>query len=491
MSLRDLNLITENKIIDEENIIIGSGAGGSTISYELLKNKKKSIILEEGPNIPNFKNTNIGKSIVSLYKNNGATPIYSLNGGPLIGYGQGSCVGGSTYVNAGYFSGTSEIIFKKWLSEQKTVMSFNEFQKLYNEIRSELKVNTENLTLKDEDSKFIYERSKTLNWKVDKCERFSSGFLGDKKHSMNFTYHKELMRNNIDIIYNCKVDKIITNGGFATSLISYDRVRKKKKLFKFKNLFINCGPISSPHLLLKNNLIKPDKKSKNFQFHINFKILVKFKKEINFNTNHKFDPDKPVSIYFMREFENEGVLLSAANSELPYMLATSSHFNDKIKKDIYLNPTHYAMYVYQIKSNSRGNVQNLFNNPLVSYNYNLSDNEQIKKAIERISNFFLCRETDFILFPIENSLPVKNNKDKINLLENFDHKKLHLVSVHGMSSLSVSNQKDSLTDYFGKLKGFKNIFINDASILPGNTGESPQASIMAFAKFIGKNLNLN
>lgn len=85
MSLRDLNLITENKIIDEENIIIGSGAGGSTISYELLKNKKKSIILEEGPNIPNFKNTNIGKSIVSLYKNNGATPIYSLNGGPLIG----------------------------------------------------------------------------------------------------------------------------------------------------------------------------------------------------------------------------------------------------------------------------------------------------------------------------------------------------------------------------------------------------------------------
>ena len=35
----------------------------------------------------------------------------------------------------------------------------------------------------------------------------------------------------------------------------------------------------------------------------------------------------------------------------------------------------------------------------------------------------------------------------------------------------------------------QNIYINDASILPGNTGESPQASIMAFAKFIAKNLN--
>ena len=99
------------------------------------------------------------------------------------------------------------------------------------------------------------------------------------------------------------------------------------KLFriKFKNLFINCGPISSPHLLMKNNLIKY-KNQNNFKFHINFRVIVKFKKNVNFNFNRNYNPDAPVSIYFLREFEKEGVLVSAANSELPYLLATASHF---------------------------------------------------------------------------------------------------------------------------------------------------------------------
>ena len=48
-----------------------------------------------------------------------------------------------------------------------------------------------------------------------------------------------------------------------------------------------------------------------FEFHINFKVLVKFKSVINSNLS-------TVSQYFMREFEKEGVLLSAANSEIPY-----------------------------------------------------------------------------------------------------------------------------------------------------------------------------
>ena len=93
MAIKNLNSFDQTKIIDEENVIIGSGAGGSTIAFELLKKGKKSIILEEGPDVRDSDNFNVGKSIVNLYKNNGATPLLSLNGGPLIGYGQGSCVG--------------------------------------------------------------------------------------------------------------------------------------------------------------------------------------------------------------------------------------------------------------------------------------------------------------------------------------------------------------------------------------------------------------
>ena len=41
-----------------------------------------------------------------------------------------------------------------------------------------------------------------------------------------------------------------------------------------------------------------------------------------------------------------------------------------------------------------------------------------------------------------------------------------------------------------EVKNYENIFINDARILPGNTGESPQASIMVMVKNNIKNLKL-
>tara|TARA_B100001123_G_C15343592_1_gene1036062 strand:+ start:937 stop:2412 length:1476 start_codon:yes stop_codon:yes gene_type:complete len=491
MSLKNLNSIQENNVIEEENVIIGSGAGGSTIAYELLKQGKNSLILEEGPNINDLDFSNIGKNIINLYKNNGATPMMSSNKGPLIGYGQGSCVGGSTYVNAGYYSNTPEWIYDNWIKEERTILDYKEFQRFLNEIRSELKINTENLTKKDGDSKYLFEKSKKLDWKIDKCERFSSAILGQEKQNMNETYHKKILKENMDIIYNCKIEKININNRQAKSIVAINKINKKKYFFKFKNLFINCGPISTPHLLLKNNLIRFNNFNRNFEFHINFKIIVKFKNEINFNSSKKFDPNSPVSIYFLREFEKEGALLSSANSELPYLLATSSHFNEDIKKDIFMNFSHYAMYIYQIKSNSLGKIKSIFNNPYVEYEYDHRDNEEIKKAIKRTSKFFIGRDVDFMLYPFENSKPINNIQEATYLSENFNYKKLHLVSVHGMSSMRSSKYENSLTDYYGKLKGYQNIYINDASILPGNTGESPQASIMAFAKFVAKNLPNN
>ena len=489
MPLKNLNDF-KSEVIENENVIVGSGAGGSTVAYELLKKNKDSIILEEGPNINGINKSNIGISIANLYKNNGATPIYSFNGGPLIGYGQGSCVGGSTYVNAGYFSGTPEWVYNEWLKQERLKTSYSEFQKLYEEIKSEINVSTENITKLDGASEIMSLIANKKKLKIEKCERFSDGITGNEKNNMNSTYHKSLLKKNIQIIHDCKVVKILSKNNRAYMITVKDKKNGKKVNIKFKNLFICCGPISSPHLLMKNKLINNQKNQNNFEFHINFKVLVKFKKDTNLNLNRSYDPDHPVSVYFMREYEREGALLSSANSELPYMLATSSHFNEKIKRDIYQNFNKYCMYIYQIKSNSFGQVRDFFGNPFVDYKFDQKDTSFIKSAINRVSNFFLENEAEKIFYPIEGSTGIRNLKESNEVSENLNVKKLHLVSVHGMSSLRSGKEENCHTNYSGKLKNYENIFINDASILPGNTGESPQASIMVMVKNNIKNLKL-
>ena len=489
MPLKNLNDF-KSEVIENENVIVGSGAGGSTVAYELLKKNKDSIILEEGPNINGINKSNIGISIANLYKNNGATPIYSFNGGPLIGYGQGSCVGGSTYVNAGYFSGTPEWVYNEWIKQERLKTSYSEFQKIYEEIKSEINVSTENITKLDGASEIMSLIANKKKFKIEKCERFSDGITGNEKNNMNSTYHKSLLKKNIQIIHDCKVVKILSKNNRAYMITVKDKKNGKKVNIKFKNLFICCGPISSPHLLMKNKLINNQKNQNNFEFHINFKVLVKFKKDTNLNLNRSYDPDHPVSIYFMREYEKEGALLSSANSELPYMLATSSHFNEKIKRDIYQNFSKYCMYIYQIKSNSFGQVRDFFGNPFVDYKFDQKDTSFIKSAINRVSNFFLENEAEKIFYPIEGSTGIRNLKESNEVSENLNVKKLHLVSVHGMSSLRSGKEENCHTNYSGKLKNYENIFINDASILPGNTGESPQASIMVMVKNNIKNLKL-
>ena len=489
MPLKNLNDF-KNEVIENENVIVGSGAGGSTVAYELLKKNKESIILEEGPSINGINKSNIGINIANLYKNNGATPIYSFNGGPLIGYGQGSCVGGSTYVNAGYFSGTPEWVYDEWLKEERLKTSYSEFQKLYEEIKSEINVSTESVTKLDGASEIMNFIANKKKFKIEKCERFSDGISGNEKNNMNSTYHKSLLKKNVQIIHDCKVIKILLKNNRAYMITVKDKKNGKKVNIKFKNLFICCGPISSPHLLMKNKLIYNQKNQNNFEFHINFKVLVKFKKDTNLNSNRSYDPDHPVSVYFMREYEKEGALLSSANSELPYMLATSSHFDEKIKRDIYQNFSKYCMYIYQIKSNSFGQVRDFFGNPFVDYKFDQKDTSLIKSAINRVSNFFLENDAEKIFFPIEGSTGICNLKDSNEISENLNVKKLHLVSVHGMSSLRSGKEENCHTTFSGKLKNYENIFINDASILPGNTGESPQASIMVMVKNNIKNLKL-
>ena len=143
-------------------------------------------------------------------------------------------------------------------------------------------------------------------------------------------------------------------------------------------------------MLIKNKLIKYHRNQDNFEFHINFKIIVKFKEKVNSNLS-------TVSIFFVREFEKEGVLLSAANSEIPYLLATLSHFGLGEKKDLYKNFGNYALYVYQIKAKSRGQVKDFMGIPYVKYHFDDFDQDQIKKAIERTSNLFLSQGAEFIL----------------------------------------------------------------------------------------------
>jgi choline dehydrogenase-like flavoprotein len=59
---------------------------------------------------------------------------------------------------------------------------------------------------------------------------------------------------------------------------------------------------------------------------------------------------------------------------------------------------------------------------------------------------------------------------------------VNLMTVHLTSSIRMGEARDLTgTDSFGRVHGFDNLRVNDASLLPDAPGVNPQAGIMAIA----------
>ena len=59
---------------------------------------------------------------------------------------------------------------------------------------------------------------------------------------------------------------------------------------------------------------------------------------------------------------------------------------------------------------------------------------------------------------------------------------MSLSTVHAFSSCPMGENPDlSATDSFGKVNGFRNLYVNDASLLPDSPGVNPQGTVMAIA----------
>ena len=113
--------------------IIGSGAGGSAAALELLENHYSVEIFEEGKDYSHEK-MNMLEGLQTLWRNNGINLFF---GKPILNFGEGKAVGGSTIINGGVITYTSEKILKLWDDQINENFFLNdEFLKICHDIKN-------------------------------------------------------------------------------------------------------------------------------------------------------------------------------------------------------------------------------------------------------------------------------------------------------------------------------------------------------------------
>lgn len=481
----------ENTKIRCEYLIIGSGAGGSVAALELTAEGKDVLLIEEGGdyNLKNSKDS-FSERMRLLYRGGGVTPFI---GSPIVGFGEGKTLGGSTVINGGLIWRTPEKILEQWEKNfNLTGYDKSSLSRHFEKIESILSVSKMNPLDKTHnlDSLKLWHGAKSLGWKIvpvpralSKCifnNECPSGCTSGAKKSMRDTYLPLSIKNGLRVITNARAIQVKRNGSKNLTTISFSKNKNKHLEVISDYVVLSGGAIQTPHLINKSGLNK--KAGDKLEFHLNLKILAQFDDEINSNKGTMFTSQ-------IQEFENDGILIMGSNYRLSYLASSFAHLDNKVISELVEKYNYCGLYVGQIKAESKGKINSTMSDPIVIWSMCDSDLVKSKLLLQKMCEVLFASGAIKLFLPVKNIPPIVNLAELKKYLDIIKKSDLEMISVHAMSSCPMGTEIDSIVDTSGRLNGTKNIIVCDASVLPTNIGESPQGTIMAFShEIIQRNL---
>jgi len=469
-----------------EYLVIGSGAGGSVAAMELAEAGKDVIVIEEGLHIKTADFTNnISGMTQKNWRNSGVTPFW---GKPPIGFAEGKCVGGSTVINGGLLWRTPQRMLDIWENQYGLKgYTIDDLIPHFEKIEQILKVGYHKKDNQNIDSDVLIKGCDNLGWNYvpvpraggEDCSNSNlcpTGCPTGAKQSTALTYIPRAINAGVKIYTGCRAIRINKHGNLADTVKIKVKSQGKSKTIDIKSdyIFLSGGAIQTPFLLQKSKINA--KAGKKLEFHFNLKFVAEFDREIRAQ-------DGTIFTVQIQEHIDDGLLIMASNYRRHYLAMTLAHFGNTVINEVMEKYDYCGLFVAQIQAKSKGKVISAFRtDPFVRYNFDPDDMSAIIDAMEKTVKLLFQSGARKVYLPVIGSVPVMDPESSFKqAIQNLKSEDLEIVSVHAMASCPMGTDGNAVTDLSGKIHGFKNIYIMDASILPSNIGESPQGTIMAIS----------
>ncbi|MCU0785968.1 MAG: GMC oxidoreductase, partial [Verrucomicrobia bacterium] len=250
-----------------------------------------------------------------------------------------------------------------------------------------------------------------------------------------------------------------------------------------ENLFLCAGAIHSPALLRRSGITR--NVGNTLQVHPTVKMAAHFHDVVN-------TADMGVPVHQVKEFAPR--LSFGCSISSPPFLALGLIDHPEAARETSRLWQNSAIYYAMITSEGSGTVRTLpgFRNPLVRYALTETDRRNLADGLRKLAQIlFQSGATE--LYPSLTRGPVLRCDGCFSKLPDpLPEGLANLMTIHLFSSCPMGEDRDKCaTDSFGRVHGFKNLFVNDASLLCTAPGVNPQGSIMAIArrntlKFLGR-----
>lgn len=493
----DSNTLDDNFRETADVVVIGSGAGGAPMAYQLAAAGLKVILVEDGKNfdISSFKR-NSWKAMRDMYRDSGT--VLTI-GSPSIPLPLGNALGGTTIINSGTCFRMSEKVFMDWKKEfglkgfdySHLITHFETVEKMIGVADATAETVGSNNILFAEGAKKLGLHPKPLPRNAPECKGAGICVFGcpnGAKKSMEKTFIPAASENGATIITSARAEKIIIKNGQAKGIIGsfLDENKKKRGTFQIDSKFVilSCGAIYSPYFLLKNKIANSSKQvGKNLHIHPAAKVVGIF--------NEKIDAWKGIPQgYYVDDYADEGIMFEGFFLP-PAFLSFALPASGMDLKNLMANYSKMAGFGIMVTDSSHGKViAGIDKSPLIFYSLNKADTAKFKQGIEIAARVYFEAGAKKVLLPLIGFGEV-NHPDELKIFRETEIKasQLELSAFHPMGTCRMGdNPKTSVVNPFLETHDIKNLFVADASVFPSSLGVNPQVSIMAFSLWAAENI---
>jgi nucleoside-diphosphate-sugar epimerase/choline dehydrogenase-like flavoprotein len=467
--------------LETEVLVVGSGAGGAVTAAILAEAGHDVLLLEEGPDVdPGSLRSNSVEAFSRLYRNGGMTPIL---GRQNIAFVEGRCVGGSTEVNSGFWHRLPPESYSRWRADHLVEdFTLESMEGHFQRIEADLSVSKSGRDAETEGSAVMRRGIEALGWayeEVPRCQKDprQSAFAPGAKQSMQRTYVPRAVAAGAKLVAGCKVLRVLHEGGRARGVEAWleDEGGGRRIDIRADAVFVCCGAIQTPALLRRSGIRRNVGNS--LRIHPMIKAAALFDEPFA-------SGEAAIPAYQVKEFWPTITLGGSVFT--PGFLAMLLSENWQRTRQLMQQSDRMGLYYAATRGLDRGSVRavpGLRDGAIVRYRLNRADQRNLSIGLARLGELLFAAGAKAV-YPSLRSLPVLSSAEQCRglLKAGIPLSAMSLSTVHVFSSCPMGeNPEVCATDSFGRVSGFANLHIGDASLLPDSPGVNPQGTTMAIA----------
>lgn len=460
-------------------VIIGSGAAGSVMAFQLAQRGLRVLVLEKGKrHDPQSFVHNEMEMLPRLYKHGG---LQTTTDHDLV-IMQGCAVGGSTVVNnAIWLRADLNRVLPDWKARGAD-LDADRITQAYNDLERKLHVSPLPAVLANQGTNVFLQGSKALDISAHLLDNNRSECIGcgwcnygcryNRKTSMLVTYIPWAEACGAEFLDEVR-DIHFTINGSAVASVTYTRHERKASVHADR-VVICAGAIGSSELLLQNGISQRGNVGKHFHVLGGVVVTAEMQEALN-----GYDG---IGLTAVAEVGLDSVIETFFSPPGAFSITLGGWFATHLERMRRYN--YFAQAGVMVGTDPRGRISiDRKGRTKIELSFNRDDLTRLKQGLKTLAKIFFAAGAISVLPATYRFLELTHPADLQTLDEQVQRPDdLLLGSAHPQGgNVMHEDPAKGVVDTSFRVHGFDNLYVVDASVFPSNIWANCQATVMALS----------